>query len=260
MIVRDKMICENTQVMRDKLTKCLGHTPDKRVWAYLLEQGYVEEVERDFAGIDYLKEKYLEFARLPQHLLGPTPVQRDTGLRRIRLKILSDLLAEGAGSDPVVTSFRERHLPSGLITTDEVGTFISNKAADDGDPTTYLKVPLPDGHELAWDGPDAYAEPPLTLSKATPATGYTVDLLHYTQSDDAAVRRIAVRRDGILDGLRSVSESLADRNGWQKSQATVFILTGTPPLLSSLRGSTKLRPSLPISSRITMEIDPTLTP
>ena len=31
---------------------------------------------------------------------------------------------------------------------------------------------------LEWDGPDAYAEPPLMLSKEAPATGYTVDLLH----------------------------------------------------------------------------------
>ncbi|MDP6496123.1 MAG: hypothetical protein QGI09_12140, partial [Dehalococcoidia bacterium] len=121
-------------------------------------------------------------------------------------------------------------------------------------------VPLPDGHELTWDGPDVYAEPSLTLSKATPATGYTVDLLHYSQPGDVAVTKIAVRRGGILDGLRQLSESLSGRYAWQKGQATVFVLTGNPPLLSSLRGGGHLRPSQPISSRITMEIDPTLIP
>ncbi len=246
--------------IRTELAQQLDRYPVKHIWDYLVREGYVEEVEGGFADIDYLEVKYREFANVPRELLGATPKPRDSGRRRIRLEILSDLMAEDAASDPAVINFRERHLPSGLITPDEAGTFISNNSADDGEPTTYLKVPLPDGHELTWDGPDVYAEPPLTLSKATPATGYTVDLLHYLQLDDAAVSKIAVRRGGILDGLRLLSESLSGRYAWQKPQATVFVLTGVPPLLSSLRGGARLRPSQPISSRITMEIDPTLTP
>ena len=252
------MACPLTH--RDELAKRLGYAPVKRIWQYLENSGFVEEVETGHADINDLEEKYEEAAQLPPHMLGLTSPPRDSGLRRIRLEILSDLLAEDAASDPAVISFRERHLPSGLITPDEAGTFISNKSADDGEPTTYLKVPLPDGHELTWDGPDVYAEPPLTLSKATSATGYTVDLLHYPQLDDAAVSKIAVRRGGILDGLRLLSESLSGRYAWQKAQATAFVLTGVPPLLSSLRGGAYLRSSQPISSRITMEIDPTLTP
>jgi hypothetical protein len=259
-IVKYKMIYSEAKDIRGELAKRLGHAPNKRVWEYLVSNDFIEEVETGHADINDLEEKYKVTAQSPPHLLGPTSPPSDSRIRRIRLEILSDLLAEDAGSDPMVISFRERHLPSGLITTDEVGKFISNKSADDGEPTTYLKVPLPDGHELTWDGPDVYAEPSLTLSKATPATGYTVDLLHYSQPGDVAVTKIAVRRGGILDGLRQLSESLSGRYAWQKPQATVFVLTGVPPLLSSLRGGARLRPSQPISSRITMEIDPTLTP
>ena len=43
-----------------------------------------------------------------------------------------------------------------------VGTWLSNKSVDDGKLTTYLKVPLPDGHKLVWDGPVAYVETPHT--------------------------------------------------------------------------------------------------
>ena len=74
------------------------------------------------------------------------------------------------------------------------------------------------------------------------------------------MRRTFVRKGGILGDLRVLSESLSGRYAWQKAQATVFVLTGNPPLLSSLRGGANLRPSQPISSHITMEIDPTLIP
>jgi hypothetical protein len=254
------MIMARTLTHRDKLAERLGYAPVKRVWQYLENNGFVEEVETGHADINDLEEKYEEATQLPLHLLKPTSDPPDSRLRRIRLEILSDLLAEDTASDPAVISFRERYLPDELIKQDEVETWLSNKSLDDGEPTTYLKVPLPDGHELTWGGPDVYAEPPLTLSKATPAAGYTVDLLHYPLLDDAAGSKIAVRRGGILDGLRLLSESLSGRYAWQKAQATAFVLTGVPPLLSSLRGGAYLRPSQPISSRITLEIDPTLTP
>ena len=252
------MILYNT--IRDDLKKRLGHPPRKRVWEFLVERGDVVEVQTGHHDINDLEKKYREFAQLPQHMLGNKVIPRDSLLRRIRLEILSGLLAEDAGNNSAVVNFREQHLPGRLLELAEVGEWVANNSRSDGEPTTYLRVPLPDGHELRWDGPDAYAEPPLTLSKDAPATGYTVDFLDYFQPGDAAVRRIPVRRGGVLDGLRSVSESLSGRYAWQKAQATVFVLTGLPPSLSSLRGGVQLRPSQPISSRITMEIDPTLTP
>jgi hypothetical protein len=169
-------------------------------------------------------------------------------------------MAKDAASDPAVISFRKRHLSNELIKQDEVGTWLLSKSEDDGEPTTYLKVPLPEGHELVWDGSRPYADPPLTLSVSSPATGWSREFVRYQLPGDEGERSLPVRQGGVLDTLRMLSESLSDRYAWQKAQATVFVLSGNPPLLSSLRGGANLRPSQPISSRITMEIDPTLTP
>jgi hypothetical protein len=254
------MMYDNAEAIQAKLAKKLGHRPVNRIWEFLVRETYVEEVEGGFADIDYLAEKYREFSHSPPELLGEMPRGRDSGRRRIRLEILSDLMGEDAARDPSVISFRERHLPGELIKQDEVGTWLSSKSVDDGEPTTYLKVPLPDGHELRWDGPRLYADPPLTLSVSSPATGWSSEFVRYQLPGDEGERSLPVRQGGVLDTLRRLSESLSGRYAWQKAQATVFALTGNPPLLSSLRGGGHLRPSQPISSRITMEIDPTLIP
>ena len=254
------MLYDNAEAIRAKLAKLLGHAPVRRVWQYLVSSGVVVDVQRGIMDIYDLEERYLEAKELPSRLLGAPPKPRDSGLRRIRLQILSDLMAEDAASDPAVISFKKRHLSNELIKQDEVGTWLSNNLVDDGEPTTYLKVPLPNRHKLTWYGPDAYVEPPLTLSVTTPATGWSMEFVHYQLPGDEGERSLPVRRGGVLDTLRMLSESLSGRYAWQKAQATVFVLTGNPPLLSSLRGGANLRPSQPISSRITMEIDPTLIP
>ena len=117
--------------LRVNLAKQLGHSPVKHIWDFLVREGYVEEVEGGFADSDYLEAKYREFANVPRELLGATPKPRDSGRRRIRLEILSDLMAEDAASDPAVVSFRERHLSDELMKQDEVGTWLSNKSVDD---------------------------------------------------------------------------------------------------------------------------------
>ena len=63
-----------------------------------------------------------------------------------------------------------------------------------------------------------------------------------------------------MDLLRALSQLLARRYKWMEAQATIFVLTDVSPLLSSLRGGFRIEFNQPISSRITMEIDPTLTP
>jgi len=254
------MIYGNAEAIQAKLAKKLGHAPAKLVWQYLVSIDVVEDVQRGIMDIYALEERYLEAKELSSRLLSEMPRPRDSGLRRIRLEILSDLMGEDAARDPSVISFRERHLPGELIKQDEVGTWLSSKSVDDGEPTTYLKVPLPDGHELRWDGPRLYADPPLTLSVSSPATGWSSEFVRYQLPGDEGERSLPVRQGGVLDTLRMLSESLSGRYAWQKAQATVFALTGNPPLLSSLRGGGHLRPSQPISSRITMEIDPTLIP
>ena len=246
--------------IRAALAHRLGREPKEEVWERLIEEDYVREVWEETAEIDYLVEKYREFNRIPGDLLQPQKSATDSDPRRIRLQILSGLTARQAASETSVIAFRRQHLAEGLIKGEEVGEWIARQAAEDGPASRYLRVPIPDGYEPIRRNGRIFTEPLLTISDTSSAIQIEIELLSYASPDDQWVRRIPVRHGGTLDRLRVVSESLARRFTWKEAQATTFVLTGISPLLSSLRGGIRMALSQPISSRITMEIDPTLTP
>ncbi|SDT57785.1 hypothetical protein [Actinoplanes derwentensis] len=67
--------------------------------------------------------------------------------------------------------------------------------------------------------------------------------------------------NGGLDRLGRLGKSLAASFGWQPAQATVFVLTGVPPLISSVRAivpPVKVRheAALDWSRRIVLDVDP----
>ena len=210
--------------------------------------------------MDYLEEKYREFDRLPKHLLQPTKSAVDTGPRQIRFQILSGLIARQAAAEEGVTAFRRQHLAEGLLKREEVVDWIARQAAEDGPASRYLKFPIPSDYELTRRNGRFIVEPPLTISDTLSAAQVEVELLSYASHEHQWVEIIPVRHGGTLDGLRILSKSLARRYTWQEAQVTTFVLTGKTPLLSSLRGGIRMRFSQPVSSRVTMDIDPTLTP
>ena len=220
----------------------------------------MREVLEETAEIDYLEEKYREFNRVPGGLLQPPKRAIDSGPRQIRLQILSDLTARQAANEKSVITFRRQHMTEGLLKREEVVEWITRQAAEEGSASHYLRVPIPDGYETIRRNGRILTEPLLTISDSTPATQVEMELLSYASTDDQWVRRIPVKHGGTLDRLRVVSKSLERRFIWKEAQASVFVLTGLSPLLSSLRGAIRMTFSQPISSRINMEIDPILTP
>ena len=254
------MIYYTNDEIRAALAHRLGREPKKEVWDRLVEEDYVREVWEETAQIDYLEKKYRQFARAPDVLLQPARDATDSGLRQIRLQILSDLTARQAATEKRVITFRQQHLAKGLLKREEVVGWITRQAMKDGPASRYLRVPVPDGYEPIRRNGRIFTEPLLTISDTSSAIQIEIELLSYASPDDQWVRRIPVRHGGTLDRLRVVSESLARRFTWKEAQATTFVLTGISPLLSSLRGGIRMALSQPISSRITMEIDPTLTP
>ena len=246
--------------IRAALSRRLGREPKEEVWDRLVEEDYVREVLEETAEIDYLEEKYHEFVRIPGHLLQPLKSAIDSGPRQIRFQILSDLTARQAATEESVITFRRQHLSEELLKREEVDEWITRQAAEDGPASRYLRVPVPHGYEPIRRNGRIFAEPLLTISDTSPATQVEIELLSYASPDDQWVRRIPVRHGGTLDRLRVVSKMLARRYTWKEAQASIFVLTDLCPLLSSLRGGIRVAFSQPISSRISMEIDPTLTP
>ena len=246
--------------IRAALARRLGHEPKEKIWDRLVEEDYVREVWEETAEPDYLEEKYREFERIPEPLLQPRKSTTDSGLRQIRLQILSDLTARQAATEQSVITFRRQHLTEGLLKREQVDEWITRQSRKDGPTSRYLRVPIPDDCELVRRDGSILIEPPLTISDTSSVTQVETEVLSYASPDDQWVRRIPVKHRGTLDRLSVVSKALARRYTWWEAQATVFVLTGKSPLLSSLRGGVRITFSQPISSRITMEIDPTLTP
>jgi hypothetical protein len=76
---------------------------------------------------------------------------------------------------------------------------------------------------------------------------------------------VAVTADGALDRLRVLAETLAKVYGWTPAQASIFVLSGVPPLIATVRitrSSAKVRhhADLVWARRITLDIDPASTP
>ena len=254
------MIFSDYAEIKAALARRLGHEPKKEVWARLVNEDYVREIWEETAEIEYLEEKYREFSRIPEGLLAPPRSAIDVGPRQIRLQILSDLIARQAATEKSVIAFRRQHLAEGLLKREDVIEWITKQAAEDGPASHYLRFPITDDYELTRRNGRFIVEPPLTISDTPSAAQVEVELLSYASPDHQWVEVIPVRHAGRLDGLRILSKSLARRYTWQEAQATNFVLTGKTPLLSSLRGGIRMRFGQPISSRITMDIDPTLTP
>ena len=225
-----------------------------------MDEDYVREVWEETAEIGYLKEKYIEFSRIPGLLLQPQRSEIDSGLRQIRLQILSELTARQAAAEKSVITFRQQHLSERLLEREEVVEWITKQASVDGPASRYLRIPIPDGYVPARCDGRIFTEPPLTISVTTSATQIDIEVLCYASPDDQWVRRIPVRHGGTLDGLRVVSNSLARRYSWQGSPSNQLRVDRRQPIAVQLSGWNPNALNQPISSRITMEIDPTLTP
>ena len=186
------------------------------------------------------KRSTLNSAEYPGSCFQPQRSEIDSGLRQIRLQILSELTARQAAAEKSVITFRQQHLSERLLEREEVVEWITKQASLDGPASRYLRIPIPDGYVPARCDGRIFTEPPLTISDTTSATQIHIEVLCYTAPDDQWVRRIPVRHGGTLDGLRVVSNSLARRYSWQEALATNFVLTGVSPLLSSLRGGIRM--------------------
>ena len=254
------MTYDTDDEIRGALAKRLGHEPKVKIWDRLVDEAHVWEVWLDIREIDYLEEKYHQFARSPEVMIQPTRSATDPGPRQIRLQILSDLAAKQAATEKIVITFRQQDLTKGLLKGEEVVEWIEGHAAEEGGASRYLRVPLPDDYALIKTNGRIIVQPQLSISDTSTATHVGIELLSYSAPSDEWVRRIPVRHGGVLDRLRVVSDYLARRFTWQEAQASMFVLTGISPVLSSLRGGIRMAFSQPVSSRISMEIDPTLTP
>jgi hypothetical protein len=211
-------------------------------WAWLEQKGYVADVEiADVDPEDLVREVKLirQAVRRPpkQETVGELADAQDLGRRaKSRAEALSFLLALDASRDPAVVGFRRAELRGRLIRLERVGNWVARRSEP---PTELITVTV--------ERPDE----PLKQFK---------EVLEYAAPPASAVQTCPVALGSALDRLRSLSESLANRYGWRPAEAATFVLTGWVPVLQPIRARTQVRLPISAATRITLDIDPTVTP
>jgi len=162
-----------------------------------------------------------------------------------------------------VIVFRERALKDRLLLRNQVEAWIKRQAKSDGQPTAWLEIPVPPGFELQSDPKRGkiFTKPQLAISRKHCAQSIHFRVLTYGVPEDRWERSLTTAEGGVLERLRWISERLSKRYGWQKPQATIFVLTGLVPLVPTLEFQTS--PSSAPSPHyvpITLKVDPSVTP
>ena len=227
------------------------------IWDFLVEKRFIWEVEEGISTIEELTEKVRE-----EWAVYGSPSSRGGGQRESsssvdprvsaavktaaaidpvleeRAKALTTLISAIADRDPAVLEFREEHLS---------GTTL---AISDLDGWLYAR----------WE---AEMQSILETGSFDPRS-QTVHLLYLTPSTSGELGpgEMVVPIGGSLEQLAALADQLSGVYGWHAAQATTFVLTGAPPAFFPVHVSRFDRVDEPISagSRITLEIDPMVTP
>jgi hypothetical protein len=176
----------------------------------------------------------------------------------MRTWVLSRLMACEAARDERVRSYRESYLKDRLLTWDEVGDWIEQKAEEQPAVTQYLKVALPPGSSVRLTEDGVVVEPALEHPIPANTVDVTSNAVVFARPGDQSTTRVPTR-EGALDDLHAVAQHLMSRYGWTDDQATMFVLTGMTPLLNPVWAGLRYESEIPAASRITLVIDPVLT-
>ncbi len=224
--------------LRSKVNRELDRPVSDDEWRLLDAQGVLRR-DIDPSGIaETVKQFRRAFSR--QEVAVPM-LDRGGELTPARVHAISELVARHASEDARVQGFRSRRLPNGLLEFERIEAWISTIAKADGKPSQYSTVVAS------------------AATRKCPDVGISARYLCYGSPASNFVRNIPVAHNGVLDELRGITEILSKRYGWQPAQATLFVLTGVPPLVSTLRvkATTEL---FPVLRKIVLTVDPALSP
>lgn len=212
-------------------------------WDYLVSRG---EVQRVAEGTAELGDLANEVHRLFNAFNAPLPTRSEFGeasmlgeaLVSERERALSILMVQEANRETVVTRFREEALGGKLIQSGQVERWILERAEEGWAAQRDLGIPELPPQLARFVGPEV-------LRYARPGFPYSLG--------------VDVPKVGVLRDLVGVSVVLAHRFPWSEAQATMFVLTGETPQVLLLKSEVNLG-GLPASCRITITIDPTVSP
>lgn len=257
--------------LRIKLAAALGRSdlPDA-LWNQLVRDGFVPDVlsgDERFEPLVQRAREYLNLMRAggpeidsePRELTPPKQ-----SLLSKRMHAVSTLLAnEAAEYDPVV-NFRREVLGDKLLKADEVEDWIHSQYSSQPGITYWAsEVPLPVGTNILKHSGNGYlfTDPPLLVNEKSPTIGkIEVRDLSYRSHVDSSTKGVSIYSGGPLGRLWRLCEKLQQIFGWNQTQCTSFVLTGEPPLIPPAWLKPDFRTPYEVTSRITLEIDPAVSP
>jgi hypothetical protein len=262
------------QELRRGVEKKLGAKVPDNVWNYLKEKHFVDEALGGLGINDPASflAKEVQLVPIPAGSISipPTLTKNGRRLRRdrslpTRNEMISYLLAAIAANNAEVQSYRDRFLASGLLMEAAAADWIEG-AAGKHRYSYAIVVGLPQTVALELEGDPLEYRLPNTAMAEMKIEGFAPHLvLEYKKPSCNWVQRIPTGRDGELRELVKVSESLASEFGWQRAQATMFVLTGDVPGVSPSAIEVRSPPTPGLKygawrSRIVITVDPSLSP
>lgn len=239
-----------------------------------MKDSYVGEVEQGLMSIGRLAARVRALLRdygepvssrveTPRTLPSPRrePGSKASGARE---EVISRLLAADAETYEGVGSFRTEVLRGTLLRPEEVDRWIEERADARGQPSEWLTVPVPPGYQVKSSITAATTEPPLTISEETPAILIQRRYLSYESyrepPHEDPRREVPTAEGGVLERLRQLSQALARSYGWDQALATNFVLTGEIPRVRSIEIEGRVPSNFSTLARISLTIDPALSP
>lgn len=251
-----------TAQLRDRLRTALGRDVPDPIWELLDIDRYVEEALGDLDDFKGLVAR----TRLLLRILGePLVPLKEEGPLESHLEAVSLELAKEASEQSNVVGFRSDILSGLLIPFAGVPRWVEDRLAEDGDPVPLLSLPVPAGHEIQHqeEAPELYLlSPPMTISRQIEGDVWKVTrvMLEYGAPGTGVMRRF-VRPGGVLDRLRRLSEDLESAYRWQRAQATIFVLTGLPPILPAASVDVEYHgDGRGLTARIVLRVDASMSP
>jgi hypothetical protein len=241
----------------------LRYVLDDRTWYQLEELGFadvlatgdatpreVAELVRDF-GATWIRH------RLPPPGLEPALVRGADQLHARSLAI-SAWVARAAADDFKVKAFRRRHLGRHLLAEDGIGEWVAEQDRLARPNDWPVSLPL-------------QADADASYRAAADAQLGGVRYVQFTWMERTGSHwvggRWPVPRRSTLASLAELAADLHRKWRWREHEAVAWVLSGVEPYIVAIEGRSNIRPNMhhvlgsyDVMSRITIEVDPVVTP
>lgn len=248
--------------LREELAKARRRPVGDDMWSWLYEMGFVGDAEQmpRAKGAAYLKEKW---RRAQQAVASDAGVPISLELRdaafNARADALAAIYAAWAAEDSGVRWFRQHTLrrpdPDALMAWSRGGPPPGYELLAEEDVAGWVLGKY-NATSTTGDGLDKVKE---LISTWMPDTESPVVDLEYVDGD--TLRKLTVPRRGSLGELEKLSAGLAKKYRWHPAFATLFVLTGAEPVVSTFAVSAEVRYGMDnaATTRVNMFLDPSLS-